>query len=160
DATLFMTLTAAVQALLAGRAGQDDVALGAVRAGRPRAELEDVVGFFVNTVVLRSQVLAHQPFSEFLTDVRETVLGAFEHDGVPLGGGGGALARRGDPSGTAWVQAAIALHQPLLRTREAGELRLAEYLLPRPAARFDLTVEFWPTGDDLVLTVEYDAVLF
>jgi amino acid adenylation domain-containing protein/non-ribosomal peptide synthase protein (TIGR01720 family) len=160
DATLFMTLTSAVQALLAGRAGQDDVALGTVRAGRPRAELEDVVGFFVNTVVLRAQVRAEQPFSDFLTDVRETVLAAFEHDGVPFDRVVETLAPRRDPSRTALVQAAIALHQPLLRTRSSGELALSEYSLPRPAARFDLTVEFWPTGDDLVLTVEYDAALF
>ncbi len=160
DATLFMTLTAAVQALLAGRAGQHDVAVGTVRAGRPRAELEDVVGFFVNTVVLRSQVTAGQPFSDFLTDVRETVLGAFDHDGVTFDRVVEALAPQRDPSRTALVQAAVALHQPVLRTREAGGLHLTEHHLPRPAARFDLTVEFWPSGDDLVLTIEYDADLF
>ncbi|TDV57554.1 non-ribosomal peptide synthase protein (TIGR01720 family)/amino acid adenylation domain-containing protein [Actinophytocola oryzae] len=160
DATLFMTLTAAVQAVLAGSTGQDDVAVGTVRAGRQRAELEDVVGFFVNTVVLRARVAADQPFSEFLADVRETVLAAFEHDGVPFDRVVEALAPQRDPSRTALVQAAVALHQPLLRTREAAELRLAEHQLPRPASRFDVTVEFWPEGDDLVLTVEYDAALF
>ncbi|OLF16234.1 hypothetical protein BU204_17860 [Actinophytocola xanthii] len=160
NATLFMTLTAAFQAVLAGHAGQRDVAVGAVRAGRPRAELEDVVGFFVNTVVLRSRVEPGQRFSEFLTEVRETVLGAFEHDGVPFDRVVEALAPRRDPSRTALAQVAVALHQPLLRTREAGGLALAEHHTPRPAARFDLTVEFWPAGDDLVLTAEYDAALF
>jgi amino acid adenylation domain-containing protein/non-ribosomal peptide synthase protein (TIGR01720 family) len=160
DATLFMTLTAAVQALLAGRAAQHDVAVGTVRAGRPRAELEEMVGFFVNTVVLRSQVAADQPFSDFLTDVRENVLAAFEHDGVPFDRVVEALAPQRDPSRTALVQAAVALHQPLLRTRETGDLRLTEHHLPRPAARFDVTVEFWPSGEDLMLTIEYDADLF
>jgi len=160
DATLFMTLTAAVQVLLASRAAQHDVAVGAVRAGRPRAELEDVVGFFVNTVVLRARVAADQPFSEFLTDVRETALAAFEHDGVTFDRVVEALAPQRDPSRTALVQAAVALHQPILRTREAAGLRLAEHQLPRPASRFDVTVEFWPAEDDLVLTVEYDAALF
>jgi amino acid adenylation domain-containing protein/non-ribosomal peptide synthase protein (TIGR01720 family) len=160
DATLFMTLTAAVQALLASRAGQHDVAVGAVRAGRPAPELEDVVGFFVNTVVLRASVTADQPFSEFLTDVRETALAAFEHDGAPFDRVVEALAPQRDPSRTALVQAAVALHQPILRTREVAGLRLAEHHLPRPASRFDVTVEFWPAGDDLVLTVEYDAALF
>ena len=162
DATLFMTLTAAVQALLASHAIQRDVALGAVRAGRSRAELDDVVGFFVNTVALRSWVAPEQRFTEFLTDVRETVLGAFEHDGVTFDRVVETLAPQRDPSRTALVQAAVALHQPLLRVTEAGPLRLAEQHLPRPAARFDLTVEFWPDGPggDLVLTVEYDAALF
>ncbi|HEX6352085.1 MAG TPA: amino acid adenylation domain-containing protein [Actinophytocola sp.] len=160
DATLFMTLTAAVQALLASRAGQRDVAVGTVRAGRSRAELDDVVGFFVNTVVLRSRVTAEQPFSEFLTDVRETVLGAFAHDGTAFDRVVEALAPQRDPSRTPLVQAAVALHQPLVRTRETAGLRLTEHHLPRPASRFDVTVEFWPTGDDLVLTVEYDAALF
>ena len=160
DATLFMTLTAAVQAMLASRAAQHDVAVGAVRAGRPRAELEDVAGFFVNTVVLRARVTAGQPFSEFLADVRETALAAFEHDGVTFDRVVEALAPQRDPSRTALVQAAVALHQPILRTREAAGLCLTEHHLPRPASRFDVTVEFWPTGEDLTMTVEYDAALF
>jgi amino acid adenylation domain-containing protein/non-ribosomal peptide synthase protein (TIGR01720 family) len=160
DATLFMTLTAAVQTLLAGHAGQRDVAVGAVRAGRSRPELENVVGFFVNTVVLRSWVAPERTFTDFLTEVRETTLAAFDHDTAAFDRVIDALDVPRDPSRTAVVQAAVAMHQPLLRATEAGSLRLTEEHLPRPAARFDMTVEFWPSRDGLVMTVEYDAALF
>ncbi|MDQ3401794.1 MAG: amino acid adenylation domain-containing protein [Actinomycetota bacterium] len=160
EATLFMTLTAAVQVLLAAWARQHDIAVGAVRAGRPRTELDRVAGFFVNTLVLRSSVEPTLPFSDFLGQVRETVLSAFDHDEVPFDRVVEHLAPERDPSRTPLVQAVVALHQPVVRTSEAGGIRLAEYDLPRPSARFDLAVEFWPRGDALSLTIEYDTALF
>ncbi|MEU4746354.1 condensation domain-containing protein, partial [Actinosynnema sp. NPDC023658] len=65
-----------------------------------------------------------------------------------------------DPSRTPLVQTVVALHQPLLRDAAFGELTATEHDLPRPVARFDLVVEFWPRGDDLALTVEYNTDLF
>ncbi|SDI12815.1 non-ribosomal peptide synthase domain TIGR01720/amino acid adenylation domain-containing protein [Actinokineospora alba] len=160
DATLFMTLTAAVQLVLAARAGTRDVAVGAARAGRPRTELDTVAGFFVNTLVLRSTVDPSAPFSEFLGQVRETALDAFAHDDAPFDRVVDHLAPERDASRTPLVQAVVALQQPLLRATEAGGLLVAEQDLPRPASRFDLTVEFWPRGDALTMTAEYDTALF
>ncbi|MCA1681775.1 MAG: amino acid adenylation domain-containing protein, partial [Actinobacteria bacterium] len=84
DTTLFMTLVAACQVLLARWSGQDDIAVGTVTSGRDRAELEGLVGFFVNTLVLRSQVQGTQTFSEFLAQVKNTVLDGFAHQDVPF----------------------------------------------------------------------------
>jgi hypothetical protein len=84
DVTLFMLLTAACQLLFHRWSGQDDVALGTVVTGRDRPELERVIGFFVNTVVLRARVDGRRPFTEFLADVRRTVLDAFAHQEVPF----------------------------------------------------------------------------
>ncbi|MGH3611328.1 MAG: condensation domain-containing protein, partial [Pseudonocardia sp.] len=84
DATLFMTLVAACQVLLARWSGQDDIAVGTVTSGRDRAELEGLVGFFVNTLVLRSQVPRGQTFSEFVAQVKNTVLDGFAHQDVPF----------------------------------------------------------------------------
>nr|WP_026423720.1 non-ribosomal peptide synthetase [Actinokineospora inagensis] len=160
EATLFMTLAAAVKVLLASHARTRDVAVGTVRAGRPVAELESVAGFFVNTLVLRSRIDPTLPFSDFLTAVRETVLDAFDHDDVPFDRIADQCATVRDPSRTPLVDAVVALQQPLVSTPDAGGLRWADHPLPRPAARFDLTVEFWPSADGMRVVLEYDTALF
>ncbi|RLK61736.1 non-ribosomal peptide synthase protein (TIGR01720 family)/amino acid adenylation domain-containing protein [Actinokineospora cianjurensis] len=160
EATLFMTLTAAVQVLLAEHGRTRDVAVGAVRAGRPVAELDAVAGFFVNTLVLRSRIDPSLPFSDFLTAVRETVLDAFDHDDVPFDRLADQLSTVRDPSRTPLVQAVVALQQPLVTKHDAAGLRLVDEPLPRPAARFDLVVEFWPSAEGLRMVLEYDTALF
>ncbi|HET6291100.1 MAG TPA: condensation domain-containing protein, partial [Amycolatopsis sp.] len=84
ETTLFTTVLAACKVLFARYAGQEDVAVGTVVQGRDRPELQRVVGFFVNTVVLRSTVDLSRSFRELLGEVRETVLDAFSHDDVPF----------------------------------------------------------------------------
>ncbi|GLW91316.1 hypothetical protein Aglo03_21320 [Actinokineospora globicatena] len=160
EATLFMTLTAAVQVLLAEHGRTRDVAVGAVRAGRPVAELDAVAGFFVNTLVLRSRIDPTLPFSDFLTAVRETVLDAFDHDEVPFDRLADQLGTVRDPSRTPLVQAVVALQQPLVTRHDVAGLRWTDEPLPRPAARFDLVVEFWPSADGLRMVLEYDTALF
>jgi len=159
-ATLFMTLVAAVQVLLSRYAGQRDVAVGTVTSGRDREELENLVGFFVNTVVLRSQVLAAQPFTEFLAQVRETVLEAFAHDEAPFDRVVEQLAPVRDPSRTPLVQAVVVLQSAMVPEGSGAGLRVRGYDLPRPAARYDLVLEFLPRDGGLNLTVEYSTDLF
>ncbi|WP_285742219.1 non-ribosomal peptide synthetase [Lentzea sp. NBRC 105346] len=160
DATLFMTLTAAMKVIMARYSGQRDIAIGTVNSGRDRAELHRVAGFFVNTLVLRSWLDPEAPFTEFLDRVRDTVLEAFAHDDVPFD----RLVEAGnidrDPSRTPLIQAAIALQQPLLRRDDFGDLTAAEFDLPRPAARFDLVADFWPRAEGLTLALEYNTDLF
>jgi amino acid adenylation domain-containing protein/non-ribosomal peptide synthase protein (TIGR01720 family) len=158
-ATTFMTLTAAVLVALSARAGQRDVAVGTVSSGRDRTELEALAGFFVNTLVLRCVVDADGRFSDFLGEVRETVLEAFANE-VPFDRLVEHIQPRRDPSRTPLAQAAVALHQPLVRRDRFGDARIGEHPLPRPAARFDLVVEFWPRDDTLDLTLEYNTDLF
>ncbi|HJP77979.1 MAG TPA: amino acid adenylation domain-containing protein, partial [Pseudonocardiaceae bacterium] len=160
DATLFMVLTAAVQVLLARYANQSDVAVGTAVSGRDRAELERVAGFFVNTLVLRSAVDRERSFQEFLGEVRETVLGAFAHGGVPFDKLVEELRPRRDPSRTPLVQVLVVLQNQLVRPAEVGGLRVGEQDLPRPGARFDLVIEFLPRDRGLNLAVEYNTDLF
>ncbi|HYN92489.1 MAG TPA: amino acid adenylation domain-containing protein, partial [Pilimelia sp.] len=159
-ATVFMTLVAAVQALLARYSHQRDIALGTVVTGRDRPELERLVGFFVNTLVLRSTVDDGRTFDDLLADVRETVLGAFAHAAVPFDRLVEELAPERDPGRTPLVQAVVVLQHDLVGDRRAGDLRISEHDLPRPAARFDLVFEFVPRGGGLTLAVEYNAGLF
>ncbi|HEV7829728.1 MAG TPA: amino acid adenylation domain-containing protein, partial [Pseudonocardiaceae bacterium] len=159
-ATLFMTLAAAVQVLLSRYSGQSDVAIATVTSGRKRAELENIVGFFVNTVVLRSTVNSARTFSEFVAGVRETVLNAFAHDEVPFDQLVKELQPERDPSRHALVQAMVVLQNAMMRPREIDGLRIAEHYLPRPAALLDLVVDFLPQGDSLDVAIEYNTDLF
>jgi amino acid adenylation domain-containing protein/non-ribosomal peptide synthase protein (TIGR01720 family) len=159
-ATLFMALLAGVQLLLSRHSGQRDIAVGTVTSGRDRPELEDLVGLFVNTVALRSTVDSDRTFREFLGGVRETVLDAFAHDDVPFDRLVQELQPDRDPSRTPLVQALVVLQNTMVPPRTAGGLDISEYDLPRPAARFDLVLEFLPRPDGLNLTIEYNTDLY
>ncbi|WP_336087020.1 amino acid adenylation domain-containing protein [Nocardia sp. SSK8] len=82
--TVFMVVQAALAVLLARLADTDDVAIGTPIAGRGARELDDLVGMFVNTLVLRNHVDEGRPFTELLTQTRETDLRAFAHADVPF----------------------------------------------------------------------------
>ncbi|MEV4053508.1 non-ribosomal peptide synthase/polyketide synthase [Amycolatopsis sp. NPDC049688] len=157
-ATLFTTLTALVQVLLARYTGQDDVAVGTAVSGRDHDQLERLAGFFVNTLVLRSAVDRGEPFDAFLGRVKETTLAAFAAAEVPFDQVVDDLRPARDPSRTPLVQVLLVLQQDLVRPREAGALRLGEHDLPRPRARFDLVLEFQPQGRGFA--IEYDSALF
>ncbi|HEX6346257.1 amino acid adenylation domain-containing protein [Umezawaea sp.] len=158
--TLFTTLAAAVQLLLARYTGRRDVAVGTASAGRGRPELDHVVGFFVNTLVLRSEVDPSAPFDRFLAEVRETVLDTFAHDEVPFDRLVDELRPDRDPSRTPLVQALVLLQQEMVRPTAVDALRVTEHHLPRPSARFELLVEFWPRDGSLDLSVEYNTDLW
>ena len=82
-ASPFMTLMGAWQMLLARLCGQSDIAVGFPSGNRPRKELEPLIGFFINTLVLRTRVDAGRSFRAYLSDVRKTALEAFAHQDTP-----------------------------------------------------------------------------
>ncbi|MGW4498806.1 amino acid adenylation domain-containing protein [Micromonospora sp. NPDC004336] len=82
--TLFMTLLAAYQVLLARHAGQDDFAVGASVAGRSAPELENIVGMFINMLPLRAELAGDPTFAELLERTRRSVLDGLEHGEVPF----------------------------------------------------------------------------
>ncbi|MDI1456916.1 condensation domain-containing protein, partial [Streptomyces sp. ATE26] len=156
------TLFAGAAALLFSRySGQRDIAFGTVTNGRGRRDLEDVPGFFANTVVLRGEVDERATVDRFVETMRTTVLDAFAHDAVPFDRVVEELAPPRDPSRTPLVQALVVQQSALPVPPHAGGVRLAEHPLPRPAARFDLVLEFAPDADGgCVLTAEFNTDLF
>jgi amino acid adenylation domain-containing protein len=82
--TLFMTVLAVFQLLLHRYSGQDDIAVGSPIANRNRVEIEGLIGFLVNTLVLRTDLGGNPTFRELLGRVRETALGAYAHQDIPF----------------------------------------------------------------------------
>ncbi|MEH1807830.1 non-ribosomal peptide synthetase [Nostoc sp.] len=82
--TLFMTLVAAFQTLLYRYTHQEDIALGSPIANRNRSEIEGIIGFFVNSLVLRSNLSGNPTFRELLGRVREVTLGAYSYQDLPF----------------------------------------------------------------------------
>src|SRR6185295_11704675 len=83
-ATLFMTLLGAFKVLLGRYGGSDDVVVGSPIAGRTRREVEELIGLFLNTLVLRTDLSGDPSFRAVLRRVREVTLGAFEHQEIPF----------------------------------------------------------------------------
>jgi amino acid adenylation domain-containing protein len=82
--TLFMTLLASLQVLLARYSGQEDIAVGTLVAHRTRPEIEGLIGFFINTLVLRGDLSGNPAFRQLLAQVREVALDAYAHQDVPF----------------------------------------------------------------------------
>jgi len=82
--SMFMTLLACWQLLLARYTGQEDIVIGTSIANRNRAEVENLIGLFVNILVLRTHVFGELTFLELLARVREVCLGAYAHQDLPL----------------------------------------------------------------------------
>ncbi|UUU43259.1 non-ribosomal peptide synthetase [Streptomyces sp. NBC_00162] len=159
-ATLFMVLTAAVGTVLARWSGQEDIALGTSSSGRREEELEHLVGFLVNTVVLRSRVAPEMTFDELLGQVKETVLDAFAHEDVPFDRLVDALQPERDPSRTPLVQAMVVLHNTPAGSVAFPGVAAAAYALDRDASLCDLTVEFEARDGALLGLIEYSTELF
>ncbi len=160
-ATLFMTLLAGWQALLWRYTGAEEVVVGAPIAGRGRAELEGLVGFFANTLALRARVDGGESFAGLLGQVREACVGAYEHQEVPFEKVVDELQLPRRLSHTPLFQVAIALQN------ESGEsslklpgLSLEPLDVETGRAKFDLELELTDTGDDVLGVMTYSTDLF
>ncbi|MFF8593580.1 amino acid adenylation domain-containing protein, partial [Streptomyces sp. NPDC015220] len=159
-ATLFMALTAAVQTVLARWSGQEDVAVGTASSGRDHRDLENLVGFLVNTVVLRSHVDPGMSYAQLLARLKETVLEAFAHQDVPFERLVDAVGAARDTSRTPLVQAMVVLQNAPGEPVRLPGVRAVDHPVPREAAPFDLTVEFFETDQGLTARVGYSTALF
>ncbi|MFC1431718.1 non-ribosomal peptide synthase/polyketide synthase [Streptacidiphilus sp. N1-3] len=160
DATLYMTLLAACQILLARWAGQQDLTVGTVTSGRERHELGDVVGMFVNTLVLRGRVRPELTFHELLTEARSTVLDAFAHQEVPFERLVDALQPERDTSRTPLFQVMVALHNLGAEVPPLPGLEVEPLAPPIRYATFDLAFDFIERDGGLTGYLEYNTGLF
>ena len=175
EATLYMTLLAAFQVLLYRHTGQPDIVVGSPSTGRNRAALATTVGYFVNPLVLRSDLSGQPSFEQLLEKVRQTVLDAFAHQDYPFALLVKHLQPERDPDQTPLFQVMFAFQQTqLLRGQglgalavgEAGaQLKLSELLLEcmpleQRIAQFDLSLAMAESDNALVASLEYNTDIF
>ncbi|MDQ2857582.1 MAG: condensation domain-containing protein, partial [Candidatus Eremiobacteraeota bacterium] len=138
--TPFMLLLAAFRVLLFRYTGQSDLVVGSPVANRPRRELQNLIGFFVNTLLLRASVRAEDRFSDVLRNERETVLAAFEHQDVPFEKLVAELAPDRSIGGTPFVNVLFVVRHKGEHAPELGALQLGPVKLTQAKAKFDLTL--------------------
>lgn len=159
--TLFMTLLAAFQVLLSRVSGQEDVVVGAPIAGRNRPEVEGLIGFFVNMLVLRGDLRGAPAFTRYLARVRERALEAYAHQDVPFEKLVEDLAPERDSSRHPLFQVSIVLHNT-----PQSEWRLPGLTVSRVEGvilahtKFDLTVSLTERNGALAGNFDYASELF
>ncbi|SEL58139.1 non-ribosomal peptide synthetase [Streptacidiphilus jiangxiensis] len=158
--TRFMVLLAVTQAVLARWTGQTDIAVGTPVTGRGRAELERLVGFFVNTVVLRADLGDEPTFTALLEQVKGRVLDAFDHQEVPFERVVEQLRPERDLSRNPLFQVMVDVQESATGGPGIEGLAASDFTLPWGSAKFDLTAAFLLYPHRFALNVEYAADLF
>ena len=159
-ATLFMTLLAAWQVLLYRYSGQDQVCVGTPVAGRTRAETENLIGFFINTLVLRTDLSGNPTFVELLQRVRAVCLGAYAHQDIPFERIVDHLQPERSLSHTPLFQVMFALQNTRSEVLELPGLELLPFDSEIRTSKFDLTLSLSESSDTLAGAIEYNTDLF
>ncbi|MBV9772880.1 MAG: amino acid adenylation domain-containing protein, partial [Gemmatimonadetes bacterium] len=159
-ATLFMTLLAGWQTLLARYSGQDDVVVGTPIANRTRAELEPLIGFFVNTLVMRVDLGGDPGFRKLLGRVRETTLGAFAHQDLPFERLVEELAPERSLVHNPLFQVMFALQNVEVGALTLGDLEMEPLAVADTGAKFDVGVTLFEDGERIRGRIDYRTDLF
>jgi amino acid adenylation domain-containing protein len=165
--TLFMTLVTAFKILLYGYAGQEDLRVATLIANRNRRATEDVIGLFVNTVILRTDLSGDPTYWEVLQRVRATTLAAYAHQDLPFEDLAQTLERERDLKRTSLCQVMVILQnamlRPLQRTARALHFQEADLGMLMPltvATTFDLVFMVRDRPQGLAVSCIYKADLF
>ncbi|WP_036709705.1 non-ribosomal peptide synthetase, partial [Paenibacillus pinihumi] len=158
--TLYMTLLAAYKVMLHKYTGQEEIIVGTPIAGRTRAELEQVVGMFVNTLALRNYPGSNKRFSSFLGEVKQSVLGAQDHQEYPFDSLVEKLELRRDMSRNPVFEVMFSLQNGENSASPASGLTVRPYEYEFPFSKFDLTLDSTENEHTLRFEWEYRTDLF
>jgi amino acid adenylation domain-containing protein len=172
-ATMYMTLMAAFHVLLYRYTGQTDILVGSPAAGRSRAVFADIIGYFANPVVIRSELSDNLLFSDFLEQMRETILDALTYQNYPFQLLVEQLQPERDPSRSPLFQVMFVLEKPHrlqasapFVTKESGArmnlggLKLESLATDQRIAQFDMTLMMVEAEGGLSASLEYNTDLF
>ncbi|HKH47032.1 MAG TPA: amino acid adenylation domain-containing protein [Thermoanaerobaculia bacterium] len=158
--TPFMTLLAAWAVLLGRHAGQDDLLLGMPVAGRNRQEIEALIGFFINTLVLRVDLAGAPAFGELVGRVRESSLGAFSHADIPFERLVEELVAERNPAVSPLFQALFVLQNAPVEDLAVEGLVLSPMPLDSDLAKLDLTFSLLEGAEGFTGALEHNTDLF
>jgi amino acid adenylation domain-containing protein len=159
--TLFMTLLAAFQALLCRYTGQYDISVGTFNANRPHPKTEGLIGFFINNLVLRTDLSGDPSFPELLVRVRKMTLGAYTHQDLPFEKLLQGLQPKRSIAHSPLVQVMLVLQNTPRPPLELPDLTMSRYTaVESDRSTFDLTLWLSDETEGLTGSLEYNAALF
>lgn len=158
--TLYMTLLAAFKTLLFRHTDQEDMVVGSPIANRNHPEVEGVIGFFVNTLALRTDMSGDPTFRELLKQVKEVTLGAFDHQDTPFDKVVEDLQPQRSLSYSPVVQVSFGLNNTPPHKGGPSDLTLTPIQIESGTSKFDLSLELWEIPDGLKGILEYSTDLF
>ncbi len=141
--TLFMTLLAAFQTLVYRYTQQEDVTVGSPIANRNRSEIESLIGFFVNSLVLRTDLSGNPTFQELLFRVREVTLGAYSHQDLPFEKLVEELQPERNLNRHPLFQVVFGFENAPMEALELPGLTLSPLTIDFKTTRFDLEFHLW-----------------
>ncbi len=160
DVTLFMVLLAVFYTLLHRYSGQDDIVIGTTIANRNRSELEDLIGFFANTLALRTRLSGNPTFRDVLRAVRETALGAYAHQDLPFERLVDEMDSRRTLETSPLFQVAFALQNASPSDLRLPGLVVTPLTLAQRLVKYDLMLTAEDRGTTIQCVLEYKADLF
>ncbi len=158
--TLYTLLLAAYGVLLHRYTGEADILVGSPTANRHRTETEDLIGCFINTLVMRLDLAGNPTFREMLSRAREVALDAFAHQDVPFDKVVGALRREGTRGHDSLYRVWFVLHNAPSESLSLTDLTLTNFHPGRATTPNDLTLSVTEVGARLVCTLDYRTDLF
>jgi amino acid adenylation domain-containing protein len=159
-ATLFMTLLAGFQALLHRHTGQTDISVGTPIANRMHGDVEKLIGFFINMLVLRTDLSGDPGFGDLVDRVRNTALGAYDHQSVPFAKLVEELRPERDLRHTPLFQVSFQLLNVPASPLELPGITLHPLSFAARSAKFDLDLSLTDAADRLSGVLDYNADLF
>jgi amino acid adenylation domain-containing protein len=156
--TLYMTLLAAFKTLLYRYTGQDDIVVGTFSANRNRPELEGLIGYFLNTLVLRTDMSGTPSFRELLGRVRQVTLGAYAHEDLPFEKLVQTLQPERNLSQNPLFQVAFAPQPPMPSLN--SEWTINQLDIQTDTAKFDLLLDVEERPEGIIGRLEYNTDLF
>jgi len=159
-ATLFMILLAAFKTLLHRYSAQEDIVVGTPVANRPRPEIENLIGFFINTLPLRTDLRGNPRFREILSRLRQSAVQSYDHQDLPFEKLVEELQPQRDMSRTPLFQTLFVLQNTPRLSYELTGLRLTRLRVDYDTSWFDLSLYMWEENDGLAGALEYSTDLF
>ncbi len=158
--TLYMVLLAAYTAFLSRLSGQEDIIVGSPIAGRPHKDLEPILGMFVNTLALRTRPEGGKPFVQYLQEVRETALEAFEHQDYPFEELVDKLGLTRDMSRNPVFDAMLVVQNNDYEPLYLHDLKMKPAQVSHLVSKFDLTLQASEGDGNIHFLFEYSTALF
>ncbi|OIK19912.1 surfactin non-ribosomal peptide synthetase SrfAA [Bacillus amyloliquefaciens] len=160
DSTMYMVLLASYSAFLSKLSGQHDIIVGSPVAGRSHADLANVIGVFVNTLALRTYPEADKTFADYLEEVKQTALRAFDAQDYPLEDLLQKVEVQRDTSRNPLFDAVFSMQNANAEDLVMEGIELKHHPFDRKTAKFDLTMTADDTDGGLTFVLEYNTALF